>query len=432
MPIATTMPCHATRALLVVVCASVLLAPPAMAERRPRVTPRIDDPASDTTTTTEPPAPSSTTSTTSPSSTSSSTSTTSTTVSPTDPGADGDVSGGVVPDVDVSVPSPGDLDDGTHVPSVAIVGDLSSARALLDEATARADAARLRVDDLHRQLDGIDARILALTDEERQAVKRVEESRNVLAERAVDAYVRGNYGDLAATLTAEDPNEASRNEAMMESVLEADHDAVGDYRAARRAVSDELVALGDRRVEVFGDLVQAKDWDKAMRTEVRDARVQLLAFEAGSEIFVTGMHFPVDDPHDYIDSWLAPRSGGRQHQGIDIFAAAGTNLFAVERGVIANMGNNSLGGIKLWLHGESGTTYYYAHLLRFAPGISEGMVVEAGDVVGFVGNTGNAATTPSHLHFEIHPNNGPAVNPTPLLRVVDALDGGDTASAARR
>ena len=422
---------HATRALLVVVCASVLLAPPAMAERRPHTAARVDDPAGDTTTTstTEPPPPSSTTSTTSPSGTS--TSTTSTTVSPTDPGAGGDVTGGVVPDVDVSVPPPGDLDD-THVPSVAIVGDLSSARALLDEAVARADAARQRVDDLHHRLDDVDARIVALTDEERQAVKRVEESQNVLAERAVDAYIRGNYGDLAATLTAEDPNEASRNEAMMESVLDADHDAVGDYRSARREVSGELVELGEQRVEVAGDLVQAKDWDKAMRAEVRDARVQLLAFEAGSEIFVTGMHFPVDDPHDYIDSWLSPRSGGRQHQGIDIFATAGTNLFAVERGVITNMGSNSLGGIKLWLYGESGTTYYYAHLLRFAPGITEGMVVEAGDVVGFVGNTGNAATTPSHLHFEIHPNNGPAVNPTPLLRVVDALDDGTVPSVARR
>ncbi|MBL8778999.1 MAG: peptidoglycan DD-metalloendopeptidase family protein [Acidimicrobiales bacterium] len=421
---------HATRALLVVVCASVLLAPPAMAERRPHTATRVDDPAGDTTTsTTAPPPPSSTTSTTAPSGTS--TSTTSTTVSPTDPGAGGDVTGGVVPDVDVSVPPPGDL-DGTHVPSVAIVGDLSSARALLDEAVARADAARQRVDDLHRRLDDVDARIVALTDEERQAVKRVEESQNVLAERAVDAYIRGNYGDLAATLTAEDPNEASRNEAMMESVLDADHDAVGDYRSARREVSGELVELGEQRVEVAGDLVQAKDWDKAMRAEVRDARVQLLAFEAGSEIFVTGMHFPVDDPHDYIDSWLSPRSGGRQHQGIDIFATAGTNLFAVERGVITNMGSNSLGGIKLWLYGESGTTYYYAHLLRFAPGITEGMVVEAGDVVGFVGNTGNAATTPSHLHFEIHPNNGPAVNPTPLLRVVDALDDASVASVARR
>ena len=419
---------HVLRALFIVVTATILLAPPAMAERRPHAGARVDDPAGDTTTTTEPP--STTTSTTAPPGTS--TSTTSTTVSPDDPGAGGDVTGGVVPDVDVTVPPPDDPDAGPHVPSVAIVGDLSSARERMASAEARAEEARLRVDELHGQLASVEHRILALTDEQRQAVKRVEESQNVLADRAVDAYIRGNLGDLSATLAAEDPNEASRNEAMMESVLEADNDAVGDYRAARREVSAELVDLAEQRVELLGDLVQAKAWDKAMRADVRDARVQLLAFEAGSEIFVTGMHFPVGDPHDFTDSWLAPRSGGRQHQGADIFAAAGTNLYATERGVITNVGNNSLGGIKLWLYGESGTTYYYAHLLRYAPGIHEGMVVEAGDVVGYVGNTGNAATTPSHLHFEIHPNNGPAVNPAPLLMVVDALDGGGDPSVARR
>jgi len=78
-----------------------------------------------------------------------------------------------------------------------------------------------------------------------------------------------------------------------------------------------------------------------------------------------------------------------------------------------------LGGTKLWLVGASGTRYYYAHLSAFAEGVTEGKVVTAGDVVGFVGNTGNAATTPAHLHFEVHANGGPAVNPYPLLKIVD-------------
>ena len=428
MPIATVMSRHASRVRVATV--AVLWAATAAATHPAAALARQEDPAGSTTTTTtvEPTPSSSTTTTTRPPSTS----TTTTTAPPGDPGAGGDVTGGVVPDVDVTVPPHDGGDGGPHVPSVAIVGDVSSARERLALAEVAAGEAERRVTDLQDRLSDIDARLVALTDEQRQAVKRVEESQNVLAERAVDAYIRGNTGALEATLTADDPNEASHNDALLESVLVADNQAVDDFRAARRQVSRELVDLADERARVHRDLAQAKHADKAARDEVRDARVQLLAFEAGSEIFVTGMHFPVGDPHDFSDTWHAPRSGGRQHQGVDIFAPSGTDLFAVERGVITGMGTNSLGGIKLWLYGESGTTYYYAHLLAFAPGLRDGAVVDAGTVVGFVGNTGNAISTPSHLHFEIHPGNGPAVNPTPLLQVVDALDGGPGSSVARR
>lgn len=411
------MPRLAPRAFLLVACAVALLASPVAAERQSPAARGFDDPPTSSSTSSSTSSTSSTTSTTAPPST-----TSSVPPDPADPGAGGDITGGQVPDDVVEVPPPDDTDTGPHQPSVAIVGDLASARDRLATAEARVAEADAHLEDLSRHLSDIDARLIQLTDEERRAVKRVEEAQNVLAERAVSAYMRGNEGDLEATLAANDPNEASRNAAMMESVLDADNHAVDDYRAARRQVSEDLVDLADERQTVLAELIQAKDYDKAARADVVDARVQLAAFEAGSEIFVTGMVFPVDDPHDYIDSWLFPRSGGRQHQGIDIFAPVGTNLFAVERGVVAKVGNNTLGGIKLWIYGESGTTYYYAHLRGYAPGIRDGLVVDAGDVVGFVGNTGNAATTPSHLHFEIHPNNGPAVNPTPLLRVVDALD----------
>ena len=99
----------------------------------------------------------------------------------------------------------------------------------------------------------------------------------------------------------------------------------------------------------------------------------------------------------------------------------GTPEVACERGIITKLGSDVLGGTTLWLKGESGTYYYYAHLSRYADGIAKGTLVDAGQIVGYVGDTGNAKGGPPHLHFEIHPDGGPAVNPYPLLKVVDQL-----------
>ncbi|HEX9985725.1 MAG TPA: M23 family metallopeptidase [Thermoanaerobaculia bacterium] len=115
------------------------------------------------------------------------------------------------------------------------------------------------------------------------------------------------------------------------------------------------------------------------------------------------------------DSWHQPRDGGkRKHTGIDIFAPKGTPLVAVVDGVISFIGEQPKGGLCLWLTTENGQSFYYAHLDRWAAGIYEGMEVSAGDLLGYVGNTGNAKTTPPHLHFAIN-DNDEMVNPYPVL-----------------
>ena len=118
---------------------------------------------------------------------------------------------------------------------------------------------------------------------------------------------------------------------------------------------------------------------------------------------------------DLDDSWGAPRDGGeRKHKGIDIFARRGTSVVAVADGIISYIGDQKLGGHCLWLTTESGVSFYYAHLDRWAPGIYEGMEVASGDLLGFVGNTGNAITTPPHLHFGINQNDD-MIDPYPVL-----------------
>jgi murein DD-endopeptidase MepM/ murein hydrolase activator NlpD len=309
--------------------------------------------------------------------------------------------------------------------STAIIGDVGGARARMAEVQGRLDSATNRVAGLETSIVELDERLADLEIRQRQAVRRLDRARERFAQRAVDAYMRGNNPGLDAILRAEDPSQLEANSSFVATVLDADAASVQDYLAARAALTVDLVDSADARFQARAELTRARQSVADLTEEVADAEVELAAFEAGSSIFVSGFVFPVGDPHEFISSYGFPRGGGtRQHQGNDIFAPRGTELYACERGVITGVGTNSLGGTKLWVVGESGTEYYYAHLAAFAPGIRNGGVVEAGDLVGFVGNSGNAVGTPPHLHYEIHPNGGPAVDPYPLLSTVDAVDGG--------
>jgi len=130
--------------------------------------------------------------------------------------------------------------------------------------------------------------------------------------------------------------------------------------------------------------------------------------------------FPVQGHCAYGDTWHAPRGNGRVHEGVDIIAATGKLLYAVADGTITTQywdypGRLSGNGLKLTA--ADGTYFLYLHMAGFAPGIARGTQVKAGDVIGFVGNTGSSATP--HLHFEIHPRGGGAINPYPYVRAID-------------
>lgn len=113
------------------------------------------------------------------------------------------------------------------------------------------------------------------------------------------------------------------------------------------------------------------------------------------------------------DTWGAARSGGRSHEGIDIFAARNTPIHSTTPGIVRKVGTNELGGNVVMILGPGAVSHYYAHLQDFAD-IKEGDWVEAGDVIGYVGDSGNAKGTPTHVHYGIYTQSG-AVNPYPLL-----------------
>ena len=123
------------------------------------------------------------------------------------------------------------------------------------------------------------------------------------------------------------------------------------------------------------------------------------------------------------DTWQAARPPNRRHEGIDIFAKRGTPVLSTTEGVVLSLGENALGGQVAWVLGPGGQRHYYAHLDRFAD-VRKGDRIAAGAILGFVGNTGNARTTPPHLHYGVYTSAG-AINPFPLLKGRQALDGGD-------
>lgn len=114
------------------------------------------------------------------------------------------------------------------------------------------------------------------------------------------------------------------------------------------------------------------------------------------------------------DTWGAARSQGRSHEGIDIFAPRGTPIQSTTQGIVRKVGENNLGGRVVVVVGPGGAGHYYAHLEDYAD-ISPNDWVNVGDIIGYVGDSGNAKGTPPHVHYGIYIN-GSAVNPYPLLQ----------------
>lgn len=179
-------------------------------------------------------------------------------------------------------------------------------------------------------------------------------------------------------------------------------------------------------VGVPGSASRAKPDAKARRRAAKHRKRRLASHQPLTETPPLGLRhyiFPVAGPSEYVDTYGAFRSDvpGNWHHGDDIFAALGTPVVAVASGTINRVGWEKLGGWRLWVRDSVGDEFYYAHLSGYAPTDLRSNRVQAGDVIGFIGNTGDAFTTSPHLHFEIHPRQllhlhyDGAVDPTSYL-----------------
>lgn len=134
--------------------------------------------------------------------------------------------------------------------------------------------------------------------------------------------------------------------------------------------------------------------------------------------------FPIAGDANFVDDWLFPRFGPgfRFHKGTDMFAPYGTPLRSVADGV-ATSTNNGLGGLAVRVTIPDGTYFYYAHLSALPEDFVDGMAVKVGDIVGYVGDSGNARGGSPHLHFGVYLRGGEAVNPKPYLDqwIADAM-----------
>jgi hypothetical protein len=138
--------------------------------------------------------------------------------------------------------------------------------------------------------------------------------------------------------------------------------------------------------------------------------------------------FPVYGPSSYSDSYGYPRADVSYHHGVDVFGQLGQPLVAIADGTVFSVGWNRIGGNRLWIRDAQGNEFYYAHLSAFSTLAVDGAHVKAGQVVGFMGNTGDAEATPYHLHFEVHPVSrlylgyDGAVDPYPYLQAWQRLE----------
>ena len=292
-------------------------------------------------------------------------------------------------------------------------------RGQLEAATARLEATNAAVEQIDERIQ-LDRRQLPL------AQRDMTVARDALSAEVGSLYRSGGV-DLVGAVLDRDGSQVPDRLEFVSVIVGRQADAVADAKAATDAYRQALDQLARdqataERLRAGGRAALAKL--NAQLKAAADLAARLAGFPGGQGAYPAGpvslpggtYACPVEPPYSFVDTFGAPRPGGRRHMGNDIMAPYGARELAVTAGVVSREHSNTLGGITLYLQGADGNEYYYAHLSRYA--VPQGTRVAAGQLVGYVGNTGDARYTAPHLHFEYHPGGGSPADPYPLLQRV--------------
>jgi peptidoglycan LD-endopeptidase LytH len=331
-------------------------------------------------------------------------------------------------------------------------GEVAAKQAEVDR--ARLDAARAAeaYTDAETELARLDEDIAALERRIPEAETRIVALKGLLAQRAAVMYVGGEQSGLAVldeVSSSGDFLEGGRiarladaaqqdTDAQMDEIdatkkqLESDRAAMRDAKARQEALVQSASKLALNLQDALQ--VAAAGYSSAIAAQQAAAVASSAAPQARKSpadpalaafIPVFDMVCPVAGAVTFSNDFGQPRSGGRQHEGTDVFSLRGTPNVAVADGVV-KQSHNTLGGNALWLRTVDGNAYYYAHLEAYVgPFDAAGTrLVKKGEVIGYTGNTGNASGGPTHTHFEMHPGDGGPINPYLLLREMCAVQAG--------
>ena len=287
----------------------------------------------------------------------------------------------------------------------------------LDDVTSRVEATRSAIEQVRDELDDLDRLATQLAEE-------VSEAEEQLAQRARTAFMQGSTFDLEALLAADGPQAAVERAALLSTLQRHDQVRVESATAVRAQLGATESLIEERREEL-ADLEEALvEEEEVLQAELATAESQAQTLRAqtarqrridrGSQ---QGIYSCIFDQGSFRfrDTWGAPRSGGRSHKGTDVFAPQRQPVYAFTNGVIQRHSNSRLGGIGLYLRGDDGNVYYYAHLDSIDSAGAVGRRVTAGELIAYNGYTGNASPSAPHVHFELHPGGGRAINPYPWL-----------------